>query len=167
MECSSFSNLTYLGLSKIDLKLIKYPLMKFSWIKCTCTLIQISLKSIPKGPFHYRSALVEVMAWCKRGDITWTNDPIHWHTLQWCHNERDGISNHQPHNCLPNRLFNHRSKKTSKFRFTGLCEVNSPVTGQFPAQRASNSKMFPFDYVIMYASASLNHQEVCFIDIEF
>ena len=29
-------------------------------------------------------------------------------------------------------------KKTSKLHVTGLCEVNSPVTGEFPAQRASN-----------------------------
>ena len=31
------------------------------------------------------------------------------------------------------------SKKTSKLRVTGLCEGNSPVTGEFPAQRASNA----------------------------
>ena len=31
-----------------------------------------------------------------------------------------------------------RSKKTSKLRVTGLCEGTSPVTGEFPAQRASN-----------------------------
>ena len=37
-----------------------------------------------------------------------------------------------------NRLFRRRSKKTSKFRVTGLCEGNSPVTGEFPAQRANN-----------------------------
>ena len=29
-----------------------------------------------------------------------------------------------------------RSKKTSKLRVTGLCEGNSPVTGDFPAQMA-------------------------------
>ena len=29
-------------------------------------------------------------------------------------------------------------KKTSKFRATGLCEGNPPVTGRFPSQRASN-----------------------------
>ena len=40
-------------------------------------------------------------------------------------------------------------KKTSKFRFTGLCEGNSPVTGEFPAQIASSAEMFPFDDVIM------------------
>ena len=34
----------------------------------------------------------------------------------------------------------HRSKKTSKLRVTGLCAGNSPVTGEFPAQRASNAE---------------------------
>ena len=33
-----------------------------------------------------------------------------------------------------------RSKKTSKLWVTGLCEGNSPVTGEFPAQRASNAE---------------------------
>ena len=62
------------------------------------------------------------------------------YTLWWCHNERDSVSNHQPHDCLLNRLFRHRSKKTSKLRVTGLCAGNSPVTGEFPAQRASNAE---------------------------
>ena len=31
-------------------------------------------------------------------------------------------------------------RKTSKLRVTGLCEGNSPVTGEFPAQRASNAE---------------------------
>ena len=38
---------------------------------------------------------------------------------------------------------------TSKLRVTGHCEGNSPVTGEFPTQRASNAEMFPFDDVIM------------------
>ena len=42
--------------------------------------------------------------------------------------------------CLLNRLFRRRSKKTSKLRVTGLCEGNSPVTGEFPTQRASNAE---------------------------
>ena len=50
-------------------------------------------------------------------------------TLQWRHNERDGISNHWPHDCLLNRLFRRISKKTSKLCVTGLCEGNSLVTG--------------------------------------
>ena len=58
-------------------------------------------------------------------------------SLQWRHNGRDSVSNHQPHDCLLNRLFRLRSKKTSKLRVTGLCVVNSPRTGEFPAQMAS------------------------------
>ena len=57
--------------------------------------------------------------------------------LQWRHNDHDGVSNHEPYDCLLNRLFRRRSKKTSKLRVTGLCARNSPVTGEFPAQRAS------------------------------
>ena len=59
--------------------------------------------------------------------------------LQWRHNERDGVSNYQPHDCLLNRLFRRRSKKTSKLHVTGLCAGNSPVTGEFPSQMASNA----------------------------
>ena len=66
--------------------------------------------------------------------------PLWWYTvlpLQWRHIRRDGVSNHQPHDCLLNRLFRRRSKKTSKVRVTGLCAGNSPVTGEFPAQMLS------------------------------
>ena len=71
--------------------------------------------------------------------------PTNHHTgslvpLQWRHNGRDGVSNHQPHDCLLNCLIRRRSKKASKFRVTGLCEHNSPVTGEFPAQMASNAE---------------------------
>ena len=61
-------------------------------------------------------------------------------SLQWRHNDRDSVSNHQPHDCLLNGLFRGRSKKTLKFRVTGLCAGNLPVTGEFPAQMASNSE---------------------------
>ena len=58
--------------------------------------------------------------------------------LQWRHNGCDGVSNHQPHDCLLNRLF--RSKKKLKLRVTALCAGKSPVAGEFPAQRASNTE---------------------------
>ena len=54
--------------------------------------------------------------------------------LQWRHNRRDSVSNHQPCDSLLNREFRHRPKKTSKLRVTGLCVGNSPVTGEFPAK---------------------------------
>ena len=71
------------------------------------------------------------VVWC------WLILPI---SSQWCHNEHDGVSNHQPHDCLLNCLFRCRSKKTSKLRATGLCKGNSPVTSEFPSQRASNAE---------------------------
>ena len=61
-------------------------------------------------------------------------------SLRWRHNGRDGVSNHQPHDCLLNRLFRRRSKKTPKLRVTGLCGGNSTGTGEFPAQMASNAQ---------------------------
>ena len=60
-------------------------------------------------------------------------------SLLWRHDGHDGVWNHQPHHCLRNRLFERRSKKTSKLRVTGLCAGNSPGTGEFPAQMASNA----------------------------
>ena len=65
-----------------------------------------------------------------------TNRP----TLQWRHNEHNGASNNRRLDGLRNRFFRRRSKKASKLRVTGLCERNSPVTGDFPTQRASNAK---------------------------
>ena len=59
-------------------------------------------------------------------------------SLQWRHNERDGVSNHRCLHCLFNCWFWWRLKKTSKIRVTGLCAGNSPVTGEFPAQKISN-----------------------------
>ena len=47
--------------------------------------------------------------------------------LQWRHYGGDGFSNHRCLDCLRNRLFRCRSKKTSKLGVTGLCEGNLPV----------------------------------------
>ena len=74
--------------------------------------------------------------------------------LQWRHNERDGVSNLDR---LLKNLFGRRSKKTSKLRVTGLCEGNSPVTVEFPAQRASNSEN---------VSIWWRHYEHCAINID-
>ena len=64
----------------------------------------------------------------------WKVQTLLFISLQWRQNERDSVSNHQPHDCLLNRLFRRRSKKTPKLRVTGLCAGNSPGT----AQMASN-----------------------------
>ena len=59
-------------------------------------------------------------------------------SLHWRHNGRDTVSNHQPHDCSFNNLFRRSSKKTSQLRVTGLCVGNSPGTGEFPTQMASD-----------------------------
>ena len=55
-------------------------------------------------------------------------------------NERGGVLNQRRLDCLLIRLFRRRSKKASKLRVIGLCKENSPVTGEFPAQKASNAE---------------------------
>ena len=60
--------------------------------------------------------------------------------LQWRHNEGYDVSNHRRLDCLLKRLLRHRSRKTWTLRVTGLCEGNSPVTGEFPSQRTSNAE---------------------------
>ena len=48
-------------------------------------------------------------------------------SLQLCHNEHDGISNHWRLDGLLNCLFRRRSKKTPDLHVTGLCEGSSLV----------------------------------------
>ena len=59
---------------------------------------------------------------------------------RWRHNGRDGVSNHQTRDCLLILIFRRRSKKASKPCVNGLCAGNSPVTGEFPAQKASSAE---------------------------
>ena len=75
-------------------------------------------------------------------------------SFRWRHNERDGVSNHQPHDCLLNGLFRRRSKKTSKLRVTGLCVGNSLGPVNSPHKGPVTRKMFPFDDVIMLMKMS-------------
>ena len=85
---------------------------------------------------------VDFRLWCNENTLTFRsiaacNSPA---PLRWRHNGHDSVSNHQPHHCLLNRLFRRRSKKISKLHVTGICVGNSPETGEFPAQMASNAE---------------------------
>ena len=88
----------------------------------------------------------------------------HWYlatplSSQWRQNEHDGVLNHQSHECLLTRLCWRRSKKTLKLRVTGLCVGNSPVTGEFPAQRASyaeNVSIWWRHHVVAYILAIID-----------
>ena len=91
---------------------------------------------------------LSVWQWSNLADIDdGLNRP--WYALRWHHNDRDGVSNHQPYDCLLYRLFRCRSKKTSKLRVTGFCAGNSPGAVNSPHKRPVTRKMFPFDDVIM------------------
>ena len=63
-----------------------------------------------------------------------------------------------PHDCLLNHLFRRGSKKTSKFRVTAFCAGNSLVTGEFPAQMASNEENV---YI------SWRHNDLSLVDISY
>ena len=79
-----------------------------------------------------------LFVYCNRHEIKFILSYLILSYLILSYNGHDGVSNHQPHDCLLSRLFRRRWKKTSKLRVTGLCEWNSPVVGEFPAQMASN-----------------------------
>ena len=92
------------------------------------------------------------------------------YTLHWRHNGHDSVSNHQPHDCLLNRLFRRRSKKhhssASLASVWGIHRgpVNSPH--KWPVTR----KMFPFDDVIMEVHSTYSERlqygqlEICCLD---
>ena len=91
--------------------------------------------------------------------------------LRWQHNGRYSVSNHQPHDCLLNRLFRRRSKKTWKLWVTGLCAGNSSGTGEFPAKmvswwrhhgpRISSQLSVHWNWHILYS------HERCYRDLQF
>ena len=75
---------------------------------------------------------------------------LYWHIVaKWCNMLTEhyydvlmGVMASQitrPQDCLLNRLFRRRSKQTTKFRVAGFYAGNSPGTGEFPAQMASNA----------------------------
>ena len=83
------------------------------------------------GEYHWTSVMIS-QHWFRLycGMVPSGNNP-----LQWRHNEYDCVSNQRLLDCLLRR-----SKKTSKLRVTGICEGNSPTTGELLVQRASNAE---------------------------
>ena len=93
--------------------------------------------------------------WCKelehQSPWQWPSSPgrLRPQPLRWRHNWCDGVSNHQPHDCLIGRLCRRQSKKTSKLRVTGLCVGIHRWPVNSPHKCIVTRKMFPFDDVIM------------------
>ena len=69
--------------------------------------------------------------------------------LLWRHNERDGESNHHPHDCLINCSFRHISASLAFVRGIHRWPVNSPQKGPV------TWNIFPFDDIIMPAPNGL------------
>ena len=110
--------------------------------------------NVLKCNFHYTES--REVSWVLPVTLLHRSYPHWWevsidscNTLRWRQNGRDSVSNHQPRDCLFNRLFRRRSKKTSKLRVTGLCVGNSPGPVNSPHKGPVTRKMFPFDDVIM------------------
>ena len=70
-------------------------------------------------------------------------------SLQWRHNELDGVWNHKPHDCLLNRLFGCRLRKPQSSASMAFARGihRSPVNS--PHKWPLTQKMFPFNDVIM------------------
>ena len=73
-------------------------------------------------------------------------------SLQWRHNERGGVSNHQPHDCLLNIYWGADQRKyQSSASLPFLKEIHRrPVNS--PHKGTVTRKMFPFDDVIVSIS---------------
>ena len=69
-------------------------------------------------------------------------------TLHWRHNDRDGVSNHQPRGCLLNRSGADERKHQSSASMA-FVRGNSPGPVNSPHKGPVTRKMFPFDDVIM------------------
>ena len=120
---------------------------RFGWlVYIAVTWASMSLKSPATCLFFHGQTIGQYQSSTllypfRRKIHRWRVDSSHNdYSLPWRHNGRDSVSNHQPHDCLLNRLFRRRSKKTSKLRVTGLSAGNSPWTSEVPAQMASNAE---------------------------
>ena len=91
---------------------------------------------------------------------------VMWLTsLQWRHNGRDGVSNHQRLDCLLNRFYRRRSKKTSKLRDFERGIHRGPVNS--PHKWSVMRKMFPFDDVILLSFGLGSYVVSCHEVIKF
>ena len=112
--------------------------------ECICFYLTVSESDIIKL-FNQSISIIIIYTYDIKYCAQLSPDPlccIHPFPLHWRHNGPHGVSNHQPHHCLLNRLFRRRyKKKTIKApRQLSLYAGNSPVTDEFPAQMASNAE---------------------------
>ena len=79
------------------------------WLWLLIYAISADSKEFPHG--WLITFCIPILVWiintyaCHKCNAGCTNA---WSSLKWRHNRRDGVSNHQPHECLLNRLFRRR-----------------------------------------------------------
>ena len=81
-------------------------------------------------------------------------------SLQKRQNERDGVSNQQPYDCLLNRLFKAQINENIK------APCHWPLWGEFtgdPHKGPVTRKMFPFDDVILMSFHPTNEPRLLFL----
>ena len=117
------------------------------------------------NPSHLQWFLLQLLLWGNYEDLR---------TLQWRWRLKSAASR-----LFAQRLYRRKSKKTSKLRVTGLYAGNSPVTGEFPTQRASNAKRcfhlmtpsckhHPGVYHVNHThQAKITHTRVVFTDTQY
>ena len=129
---------------------------EISFILCTVSLSKYNDELVPFSRIFCECTWVQQLQPERATWDTWKQNVCHvslnntYVSLLWRHNWHDGVSNHQPRDCLLNRSFRRRSKNTSKLRVTGFVRGihRWPVNSQhkWPVMR----KILPFDDFIMY-----------------
>ena len=118
------------------------PRKQSSWSQHDAHLGPIGPRWAPCWPDEpcYLGGLFCQVGICRRA-VTLVLQHAWWNgygSLRWRRNGHGGVSNHQPHDCLLNRLFRRRSNIKAP-RHWPLCGEFTG-TGEFPAQRASNAE---------------------------
>ena len=97
---------------------------------------------------YYRSQKPIRNSWCNCNKAQQNRVP-----LQWRHNERDGVSNHQRLACLLSCLFRRKSKENIKAPHHWPLYWESIGDRRIPLTMSQlRGIFFPFDDVIMYIS---------------
>ena len=80
-----------------------------------------------------------------------------WISLQWRHNGRDSVSNHQPRDCLLNSLFGADQRKCQSSASLAFVRGIHRGPVNYPHKEQVMRKMFPFDDVIIFVMISCDN----------
>ena len=126
---------------------------KIATVSVTLAFVAHVYSTIPFKPYKWRSPSGTVIQNVRSQAFVLS-------ALQWRHNERDGVSTHQPHDFFIT-VYAQIEENIKTPRHWPFWR-NSPVTGEFPAERSSYADVFPFDDVIMERSYMLQWDAVVF-----